>query len=94
MSITDMKKQTKEKSWMERKSWVELIWNIDKKKFPLSHYRIRFGEDPEKDSVVWKQQKVAYILRKHNNDRIRAANKDQNSEASPLFSAIDNVVKP
>ena len=61
----DLPKQTDEDSKNKRKNWVDAIWNIDKKKFPLLKYRIRFGKDPPKDSVVWKQQKVADILRKH-----------------------------
>ena len=61
----DLPKQTDEDSKKKRKNWVDAIWNIDQKKFPLLKYRMRFGKDPPKDSVVWKHQKVADILRKH-----------------------------
>ena len=59
----DLLKQTDEASREKRRNWVDAIWNIDSKKFPLLKYRIRYGKDPKK--VVWKQQKVADILRKH-----------------------------
>ena len=61
----DLPIQTDEASREKRRNWVDNIWNIDSKKFPLLKYRIRHGKDPKKDSVVWKQQKVADILRKH-----------------------------
>ena len=54
----DLPKQTDEDSKNKRKNWVDAIWNIDKRKFPLLRYRIRFCKDPPKGSVVWKQQKV------------------------------------
>ena len=61
----DLPIQTDEASREKRRNWVDNIWNIDSRKFPLLKYRIRHGKDPKKDSVVWKQQKVADILRKH-----------------------------
>ena len=67
----DLPEQTNEESRSKRFLWMEALWNLDRKRFPLLVHRIRHGEDPKKDSIVWKQQKVADLLREHDKDSLK-----------------------
>ena len=46
----DLPEQTNEESRSKRFLWMEALWNLDRKRFPLLVHRIRHGEDPKKDS--------------------------------------------